>query len=323
MGTVYGLRYDKSYYINKLKEKYGDRFIYDKVEFNSLKDNITLICSEHKIEFQIQFKSCFKSEGVNCPLCKRKKISETKLKNYSGLSNEQFIEKANKVHNNKYDYSKVDMLNRNKDGKVCIICPIHGEFWQKPSQHLFGKGCKECGTNKLNTETFIKKAKKIHGDDFSYEKTIYKSIFDYVTVKCNRCGTEYEVIAHNHLKGRGCRFCKHSNLELEIEKFLKDNNIEFEYQKFFKWLGRKSLDFYLPEYNIAIECQGIQHFSFKESSKIFTEKKMLRTKESDKCKKKICEENGITILYYSNLGIEYPYYVFEDKEKLLEEIKKY
>ena len=322
MGTVYGLRYDKSYYLNKLKAKYGAKFIYDKVEFNSLSDYIILICSEHKIEFKVQFKSCFKHKGINCPLCKAKKISETKLKKYNGLSNEQFIEKANNVHNKKYDYSKIDMKNRDKNGKVCIICPIHGEFWQKPSQHLFGKGCKLCGSNKLDTKKFIQKAQKIHGNDFSYDNTIYKSIFEYVTIKCNKCGSEYQVIAHNHLGGRGCRYCKHSNLELEIEKFLKDNNIEYEYQKFFNWLGRKSLDFYLPKYNIGIECQGIQHFSFKENSKIFTEEKLLRTQKSDKCKKKLCDENGVKLLYYSNLGIDYPYQVFEDKEELLKEIKK-
>ena len=178
MAVVYGLRYDKPYYLNKLKEKFGDKFIYDKVEFNSLSDYIILICSEHKVEFTIQFQSCLKHKDLNCPLCRRRKISETKLKNYTGLSNEQFIEKANKIHNNKYDYSKVDMLNRDENGKVCIICPIHGEFWQKPSQHLLGKGCKECGSNKLTTETFIKKAKKIHGNDFSYENTIYTTITD-------------------------------------------------------------------------------------------------------------------------------------------------
>lgn len=323
MGTVYNLRYDKSYYINKLKEKFGDRFLYDKIEFNSLSDYIILICSIHKIEFKIQLKSCLKHKNINCPLCKKEKTLETKSKNYYGQSKEEFIEKANEVHNNKYDYSKVDMINRNEDGKVCIICPIHGEFWQKPSQHLIGKGCKECGSNKLNTKTFIEKAKKIHGNDFSYEKTVYTSIFENIIVKCNRCGAEYEVNAHNHLNGRGCRFCKHSNLELELEKYFVDNNIDFEYQKRFKWLGLQSLDFYLPQYNVAIECQGIQHFSFKETSKIFTEEKMIKTKELDKRKKNLCEKNNVKLLYYSNLGIEYPYDVFEDKENLLKEIKNH
>lgn len=55
---------------------------------------------------------------------------------------EQFIEKAIAVHGDYYDYSKVIYVN-NKT-KVCIICPIHGEFWQTPGSHLQSKGCKKC-----------------------------------------------------------------------------------------------------------------------------------------------------------------------------------
>ena len=54
-----------------------------------------------------------------------------------------FVEKAKRVHGDKYDYSKVEYKRNNK--KVCIICPIHGEFWQTPSCHLQGQGCNSCG----------------------------------------------------------------------------------------------------------------------------------------------------------------------------------
>ena len=44
-----------------------------------------------------------------------------------------------------YDYSKVEYINAKT--KICIICKIHGEFWQTPSNHLMGKnGCQECNT---------------------------------------------------------------------------------------------------------------------------------------------------------------------------------
>ena len=86
-------------------------------------------------------------------------------------------------------------------------------------------------------------------------------------------------------------------------------------------MGYQHLDFYLPQYSIGIECQGGQHF---KSVEWFGGKDgFIKTKERDERKRKLCEENGIKLLYYSNLGIEYPYEVFEDKEKLLEEIKKY
>lgn len=78
------------------------------------------------------------------------------------------------------------------------------------------------------------------------------------------------------------------------------------------------MDFYLPNYGVGIECQGIQHFienHFFEPIEV--------VKERDERKRKLCEEHGIKLLYYSNLGIKYPYEVFENKEKILEEIKKY
>lgn len=107
-------------------------------------------------------------------------------------------------------------------------------------------------------------------------------------------------------------------MENEIRSFLIDNNIEFDEQARFEWLGLQSLDFFLPKYNIAIECQGIQHF---ESIEHFGgDNHLIATIERDKRKKSLCEENGIRLLYYSNLDIEYPYDVFESKEELLKEI---
>ena len=88
--------------------------------------------------------------------------------------NEIFIEKAKKVHGDKYDYSKVEYVNAYT--KVCIICPIHGEFWQTPSGHLHNGGCKLCGTlarskkRVLNNEIFIEKSKQIHGGKYDYSK---------------------------------------------------------------------------------------------------------------------------------------------------------
>ena len=58
------------------------------------------------------------------------------------FTKEDFIEKAQYVHKNKYDYSKV--LYKNSSTKICIICPEHGEFWQNPNSHLAGCGCPCC-----------------------------------------------------------------------------------------------------------------------------------------------------------------------------------
>lgn len=62
---------------------------------------------------------------------------------------EQFIADAISVHGNKYDYSKVEYITNST--KVCIICPIHGEFWQSPSKHLSKRGCPKCKAAKQRT----------------------------------------------------------------------------------------------------------------------------------------------------------------------------
>lgn len=58
------------------------------------------------------------------------------------LTRAEFVEKATKVHHSKYDYSKVEYINSST--KVCIICPEHGEFYQRPQDHLKGYGCSRC-----------------------------------------------------------------------------------------------------------------------------------------------------------------------------------
>ena len=118
-----------------------------------------------------------------------------------------------------------------------------------------------------------------------------------------------------------------SRLECIVKHFFMKKNILFEEQKKFDWLRHKkplSLDFYLPDYNVAIECQGIQHFEpqdwFDSRKRSGTFAEVLKR---DKLKKKLCEKHGIKIFYYSNLGIEYPYKVYENLDELLKEIKEH
>ena len=102
-------------------------------------------------------------------------------------------------------------------------------------------------------------------------------------------------------------------------------NVLFEEQKKFNWLKHKkplSLDFYLPEYNAAIECQGIQHFEPQDWFCYRKSNNFNEVLKRDKLKRELCEKHGIKIFYYSNLGIEYPYQVYEDLNKMLEDIKE-
>ncbi len=84
------------------------------------------------------------------------------------LTTVEFIKKAREVHGDKYDYSKVEYVDSRT--KVCIICPEHGEFWQKPNIHLQKKGCLKCGRQRTarfhskSKEQFLQDAKKVHGN---------------------------------------------------------------------------------------------------------------------------------------------------------------
>lgn len=82
-----------------------------------------------------------------------------------------FILESNDIHKNKYNYDKVDYINVKT--KVCIICPIHGEFLQAPGNHLNGQGCPKCKRKSL--DLFILQANEIHNNFYDYTETIYLS----------------------------------------------------------------------------------------------------------------------------------------------------
>ena len=122
------------------------------------------------------------------------------------LTCEEFILKSIAVHGDKYDYSKVEYINNRT--KVCIICPIHGEFWQTPINHINNKnGCPKCGNNMISVEEFIKRARKIHGDKYDYSKVNYINSNTPVCIICPKHGEFWQSPA-THLDYSGCPKCK-------------------------------------------------------------------------------------------------------------------
>ena len=175
----------KEQFIEKARKVHGDKYDYSKVEYVNTETKICVICPIHG-EFYITPHNHLQNQG--CKICGDEKKRYKKYNGKLNLTTEQFIEKARKVHGDKYDYSKVKYID-NKT-KVCIICPIHGEFWQKPSTHLQGSGCNLCGINMLvlkktlTTEQFIEKARKVHGDKYDYSKVEYKGSLEKVCIIC-------------------------------------------------------------------------------------------------------------------------------------------
>lgn len=299
---------------------HGDRYDYSKVEYVNFHTKVCIICPKHG-EFWQSPSEHFRGRG--CPECGKNRKSVFFRKDV-----DVFIEQANKIHSNKYDYSKVEYVNTHT--KVCIICPKHGEFWQTPNSHLRGRGCPECYNESriITTDDIINDAKKTHGERYDYSKTEYKSMRDKICVICHKKDKdgnehgEFWQMPLQHIYGQGCPKCKKSKLEIEMNLFLERNGIKFIPQYSQKWLKRLRLDFYLPDYNIGIECQGGQHFS--PCSIFGGEKTFKKIVERDLRKKQLCEENGVKLLYYTNVKIPDDftlYHVETDIDKLLSEIK--
>lgn len=275
-------------FIEKAKAVHNNRYDYSKVNYKDSKTKVCIICPKHGEFWQIPRnhlvgKGCFKCFG------KRKYL------------NADFIEKAKQIHGDKYDYSKVNYVNAST--KICIICPEHGEFWQAPFKHINGRGCEICGgSKKKTTQQFISEAKELN-DVFNYSKVEYINAFSPVCIICPEHGEFYRA-PHDFLSGKvSCPRCKISNGENKIREYLESNHINYIYNSCsLKFLNKLKPDFYLPDYNLIIEYDGEQHFkpvrfgnySDDEAKNIFE-----KTKQNDKLKNKLCEENGIEVLRIS------------------------
>lgn len=121
------------------------------------------------------------------------------------ITTEIFIQRARAIHGDRYDYSKVEYtVFRNP---VCIICPEHGDFLQKPSLHLSGSGCPICaGKAQMKTPHFIRKAQEVHGNKYDYSQTIFSGRQNEVEIICPTHGV-FRQRAANHLNGHGCPQC--------------------------------------------------------------------------------------------------------------------
>lgn len=147
-------------------------------------------------------------------------------------------------------------------------------------------------------EVFIAQAKEIHGDKYDYSKVVYSGTDEPVTIICPEHG-EFTQRPHHHLEGQGCRACiRQYKLETRTANELKRRNIEFMKDgKPFEWLGHLELDFYIPSLNVAIECQGIQHYQPRE--RFGGENGFAIQVERDERKKSLCQSHNVPLYFIS------------------------
>lgn len=274
----------------RARKIHGDKFSYDESSYRGIESPLRISCPTHGAYEQVG-KTHLKTYG--CPGCGNESTS-----NKLSLTREGFLEKAKKVHGDKFIYDKVLYSNNRTD--VIITCLEHGDFTQKPNYHLLGNGCPLCGgTKKLTDDDFIVRSQAIHGDKYNYSLTDYQGNKKKVKIVCPEHGEFMQSPSH-HLMGCGCPSCNESKGEKLISKILKEKNIIFVRQKRFPDCKNKAVlpfDFYLPDYNACIEFDGIQHFEpwrLKDSLK--ANLKLQKTQENDKIKNEYCQTNSIVLI---------------------------
>jgi hypothetical protein len=190
------------------------------------------------------------------------------MKNGKSLTLFEFIERSNKIHNNKYDYSEVDYVNNYT--KIIINCLTHGKFIQKPYSHLNGNGCNKCNINNKKTDItdFINKANILFDNKYDYSLVDYKTALLKVIIICPIHGNFFKTPNKHISRCQGCPKCaveKRNKLKRGISikyKGKKINNQDF-INEAFKIHGEK-YDYSLIEYlsskikiNIICKLHGI------------------------------------------------------------------
>ena len=197
------------------KHNYG----YDKVVYVNKVKKVIITCKKHGDFEQIASNHL---KGHGCMECNGKTQKDTK----------KFITEANIKHNFRYKYDKAIYTKAHE--KIIITCNIHGDVTQAAYSHLWGIGCMKCsGKTKRSSEIFIEEAKKIHNDNFNYDKVIYTNKSEKVIITCKKHGY-FEQVPNDHLRGHGCSECggtKRITTQKFIEEAVKIHKNSYNYDK--------------------------------------------------------------------------------------------
>lgn len=248
-------------------------------------------------------------QGFGCDKCNRNSVGD-RLK-LSQSSYEILV---------KQDNPNVKILGKYISAKNPILCEclICGYTWTPLAGALHGKnihGCPKCA-NKLIGDK-LRKTLSQYIDELSvinpYIKVIDKTYIDSLTPlkhQCLTCNYIWKIRPCNTLKGIGCPTCSISHLERDVKLYLDKHNIMYSYSaKFDNLLGiggrQLSYDFYLPKYNLVIECQGTQH---ERPIEYFGGiKKFIIQKIHDTRKRKYAHDYNVNLLeiwYYESTKID-------------------
>ena len=218
------------------------------------------------------------------------------------MTTEEFIKKAKDKHGDRYDYGKLVYVKSTE--KVEIVCSKHGSFWQTPHKHNQGCGCQKCAIDIIkkkatgNINKFLDKAKSIHNNKYGYEKVVYISAKEPITIVCPIHG-DFKQTPDSHLRGCGCTKCSNQktsermlgNKKVSVQKFIdRANSIHKNKYDYSKVVFQKTQE------KIDIVCP--QHGTFK-----LTVNKHLLGKECPKCTMHGRVQNGWNTSAWEKAGV--------------------
>jgi len=264
-------------FIKQAQIVHCDRYDYSCVEYVSAANRVIIICRKHGA-FE-QKPSCHLS-GQGCPKC-----GIDSMRTRLSKPERDFIKECAIIHNKKYDYTNTRY--RGRSSLITIICPIHGEFEQRASEHLRGYGCPQCAGNQpLSTDEFIYKAKNVHGNRYNYPGLIYTRSKDVVEVECQQHG-RFKIVAGYHLHGGGCPICTISTDQNSIAEFVSSLvNVEINNRAV---IHPYELDIFVPQKLFAVEFNGNYWHSYNTTESSYE-------RNRHKIKADLAQKSGIKLL---------------------------
>lgn len=279
-------------YIERAKQIHGDKYNYIKSDAPTCKDKTIFICPIHG-EFEQTWDNHINGKS-GCPKC-------AKCYKYT---NEEWIEEVSKRHNNKYDYSKTH-YTKAKD-KVVVIChekdefgEEHGEFKVRAGNHMAGIGCPKCAKKySPTTEEWIKRAKKVHGKKYIYDKVKYTFSNKKVLIICPIHG-EFWQEATSHLSGVGCPKCN-GGIELTTEEYVHKlrqvHGDKYDYSKVNYINAKEKIDIICPRHGVFKQLP-YQHLKGQGCPKC-------KSSKLENILMKIFEKNNIKYTYQYRIGMD-------------------
>jgi hypothetical protein len=200
-------------FIINAKRVHGDKYDYTKVNWIDHKSKVIIVCPQHGMFSQSPTTHLNGSGCRDCGYIKNSKKATT--------STSEFLDKAKKVHGQKYIYSKVNYINSKT--KIVITCSIHGDFSQTPNNHLQGDNCPKCGlltqgeNSRLTTKEFIRLARNKYNDKYDYSKVKYVHYEKKVIIICPKHGEQLQT-PHSHLAKINISGCKRCGVDIMKSK---------------------------------------------------------------------------------------------------------